>query len=381
MKRILACMATDNLSGPARQLLQLVEYVPLRGNYEYYLCFTWRPSLPEPKFFDDVRSQGKDVQLLRQNRIFDLSLLPQIQKVITSTQTNILQTHGYKPTILGYFSKRKLGLPWVAFIHGDTSENLKVRCYFYLEKLLARRADAVVTVSEAMRQDLLNKKVQPQKVYTVRNAIDPKAFPRGSTDEDTADLRKQHNFEAGCQLVGVVGRLSPEKGHAWFLDAFRLVLKKISKVKAVFLGTGPEETRLHTLCKASGLEDKVLFAGFQPDISSWYPLLDVVVMPSLSEGLPNVAMEVMLFSKPVLATNVGGVPEVVEDSVNGRLVPAGDRAAMAEALVHLLSNHSLMADYGHNGRKKILQEFSPDVRAEQMTQVYEDILKKHNTGC
>jgi glycosyltransferase involved in cell wall biosynthesis len=117
--------------------------------------------------------------------------------------------------------------------------------------------------------------------------------------------------------------------------------------------------------------------GFQEDVAAWYPALDLVVLPSLSEGLPNVAMEAMLFGKPVVATNVGGVPEVVEDGVTGIVVPPRDAKALADAVIEMLSSPGLMAEYGVRGRNKVLEEFSPQVRAQSMIVLYDAILSKN----
>lgn len=367
-------MSTDHLSGPLRQLLQLVEHVQPNGRYDFLLCFTWLVGLTHPKLFAQIRAKSRDVKVVLQHKRFDRSLVQSVRELVVENGINLLQTHGYKPSILGFFLKRSLGIPWVAFLHGNTSEDFKVRCYFFLEKMAVRKADAVVTVSEAMRHALLKQGFPPNKIHVLRNAIDPgflQAVAPGLASEELSRLLGQNCVGP---LIGIIGRMSPEKGHAIFLEAFPLVLAQMPNAKTVFLGTGQEEARLRKICAEKGLENHVHFMGFQEDVAAWYPALDLVVLPSLSEGLPNVAMEAMLFGKPVVATNVGGVPEVVVDGVTGKVVPPRDLSALADAVVEMLSSPEIMAEYGTRGRKKVLEEFSPQVRANRMMEIYDEVL-------
>lgn len=374
MKKILVWISTNHISGPFRQLLQLIENVQRISNYKYHICFDHMKNAPEPVFIQHIQKMGIEYSLLNQRSRFDFSLICEAIKLANLNKISILQTHGYKPSIVGFFLKYYLGLPWVPFLHGDTAEDLKVRCYFQLEKLFVRRADAIVTVSEDMRQKMLQRGFSSYKVQAVRNAIDPSLFDVVLPEHASRDFLRLHELKGDGPLIGIIGRMSPEKGHTFFLEAFPQVLAKIPTARVVFLGTGQEESMLRKICAEKGLQNRVHFMGFQEDIASWYPVLDLVVLPSLSEGLPNVAMEAMLFSKPIVATAVGGVPEVVEDGVTGKLVPARKATDLADAIVDLMSSPRLMAEYGVMGRKKVLEEFSPQVRANSMIAVYDTIL-------
>ena len=378
MRRILTLMSTDHLSGPLRQLVQLVDHMQPADRYGFRLCFTWLAWLTQPELFARIRAQGRDVSVVLQHRRFDPALFRSIRELVGDKGIDLLQTHGYKPSILGFFLQRSLDIPWVAFLHGNTSEDFKVRCYFFLEKMAVRKADAVVTVSEAMRRALLKQGFPPNKVHVLRNAIDPEFRQMVVPGSAPGELSRLREFTGNGPLIGIIGRLSPEKGHAWFLEAFQQVLARIPNAGTLFLGTGQEEPRLRKMCAAKGIQNHVHFMGFQEDVAAWYPGLDLVVLPSLSEGLPNVAMEAMLFSKPVVATNVGGVPEVVEDGVTGKVVPPKDVPALVHAIVEMLSNPRLMDEYGAKGQKKILDEFSPQVRAQRMTAIYDAMLSNNS---
>ncbi|GAB6059668.1 glycosyltransferase family 4 protein [Desulfonatronum parangueonense] len=374
MKRILSLMSTDHLSGPLRQLLQLVEHVQNRFPYQYNLGFTWPSTQPRQELFDTLRTRGFDPQIIEQDGCLDFSLLRKAKSLIAAQKIELLQSHGYKPSVLCFFLQRELGLPWIAFLHGNTAENFKVRFYFRLERMVVRKADAVVTVSEKMRQDMLSYGLRASQVSSLRNAIDPQSFQTNIQDFEVERLRKDLGCGNGNPLLGIVGRMSPEKGHAWFMEAFRQVLQTNPDAKLLIIGSGQEQDRLKQICAETGLNENVHFVGFQSDMSRWYPLLDLVVLPSLSEGLPNAAMEAMLFGRSVVATNVGGIPEVVEHGVTGSLVPPCDAHAMSRAILAYLADPPMMAAHGVHGRNRILKEFSPQVRAEQMTKIYENVL-------
>lgn len=377
MNKILVWISTNHMSGPFRQLLQLIKNVQRISDYHYHICFDHMENAPEPVFFQHIQKMGIEYSLLSQRSRFDFSLICEAVKLAKLNKITLLQTHGYKPSIVGFFLKHYLGLPWVPFLHGDTAEDLKVRCYFQLEKFFVRKADAIITVSDAMRQEMLGRGFSSYKVHAVRNAIDPSLFDSVSTECTSRDFLRLHGLNGFGPVIGIIGRMSPEKGHSVFLEAFPRVLAKVPNARAVFLGTGQEEARLRNICVEKGLQNHVHFIGFQEDIAAWYPILDLVVLPSLSEGLPNVAMEAMLFSKPIVATVVGGVPEVVEDGVTGKMVSAGNASDLADAIADVMTNPGLMAEYGTRGRKKVLEEFSPQVRAQKMIAVYDAILSKN----
>jgi glycosyltransferase involved in cell wall biosynthesis len=376
MPRILALMSTDHFSGPTRQLLQLVEHVQCVSRYQYHLGFICRIGKEKPKFFELLKAQRISFSILNERWAIDFSLLKQLKDLTTNKKIAIIQTHGYKPSVLGFFLKRRVTpLSWIAFLHGHTAENFKVKCYFALENLAVRKADAIVAVSETMRQKLLKQGFYDQKTHSILNAIDANKFHASTEIKMNKDLLQRIlNLKKCGPIIGVIGRMSPEKGHILFLRSFQQVLKEIPRANALLLGTGQLETKLRKICKELGLEKHVIFGGFQQNVNEWYPYLDIVVIPSLSEGLPNVALEAMLFEKPVVATKVGGVPEVVEDGLTGSLVPANDVGATTNAICALLKNPDLMMKYGKNGHGRVLTNFSPAFRAKKTIKLYNSIL-------
>ena len=181
---------------------------------------------------------------------------------------------------------------------------------------------------------------------------------------------------AKTPLLLVVGRLSPEKGHCVFLEAAARLRSRLDSFRAVFVGEGQERERLMKQRQRLGLDRHVIFAGYQSDVAPFYGAADLVVLPSLSENMPNVALEAMSFGKPVVATNVGGVPEVVVNEQTGYLVPSHNPSALAHAMCKVLSDPALGRQLGRAGLLRAKTEFCPDRRKHRFRALYHEVLQK-----
>lgn len=365
MRTVLAMIAADRATGPVNQLVQLAgQFRELEGRRIIFAC-TWPQGVEHPPLFDELRSKGHEVHVLPQRFAFDPMLVSQTARLLRKTGASVLQTHGYKPNVLGLFLSRLTGTPWVAFIHGDTNENAKVRFYFKMERFFARRADRIVAVCEAMKKRLVKGGFPEDRTVAVPNALEIRA------GEGVQRLsREDFGLGASDVVLGVVGRFSPEKGHAVFLEALRLARARHSGIKALLVGDGQEEPSLRAFCAANGLSDSVVFAGYQKDVAPFYRLMDVLVIPSFSEGMPNVALEGMAAGLPVVASAVGGVPETVSDGSTGRLVPAGDPQALADAVLELAESPDKARAWGDAGLERLRETFSPGVRARRVDAVH-----------
>ena len=373
--RVFISLATGHLGGPGKGLLQFLR----SGGFE--LCepvivdFV-TASGRESEFARLMRMSGANIFALRQDRKFDLGLVDQAERIVKKERCQILQSHGYKSHVLCALLHRRVRLPWVAFVHGWTSENMTMRCYKVVEMLLVTMATRVVAVSEALGRRLPGP--ARRKMTIVPNAVDPAELG----DCNGRDVRRELGIPARAPVVGVVGRLSPEKGQVFFLRALALARRSVPDAVGILLGDGQDRAMLEREAARLGLAHAVFFPGHVSGPGDYYRAMDIVAMPSLSEGLPNVALEAMLFGRPVVASRVGGVPEVVVEGRTGFMVRAGDAEALAVALVRLLTSPSLMQAMGGEGRRRVLDSFSPTVRVARMLSLYEQILEHEmSAGC
>lgn len=368
IKNILVLIDSSRLSGPGRQVIQIFHFIDHR-KYHHRLGYPVVGD-DETELLKEVRARSLPLSVLPQRCSFDPRPLWWLPKILRQHKIDVMQTHGYKPCFLGFWMKLWKRTSWIHFMHGHTNENWKVACYFWLEFQLARYADRIVTVSEEMERRLVKRGLPQQKTVTIQNALDPQVF-RAVTERVT---REQLGVSADDLLLGVIGRFSPEKGVDIFLDALRRVVERHPQVKAILIGEGPMEGNLRQQVESYGLQSQVLFAGYQPQISSFYPLLDLLVLPSRSEGLPNVALEALFFRVPVVATAVGGTPEVIVDDETGLLVPSEDPLAMAAAIEQILVDESLRQRLISGGEERIKNHFLPEARVQKIESLYMELL-------
>lgn len=367
--RVLIIIATDPIGGPGKGLLQFLKYAP-RDEFYYILCNFRFKKRPLGEFCQEAMRIGTNLKLLNQRAIIDPTLVFQVSKIIKENGINILQTHGYKGNIIGYLVSRLHPVPWVAFAHGYTSDNAKIRLYNRLDKMVLRKADRVVVVSNALKAFLENSRVPAEKISVIHNAIDENGFSPEATPDQ---IRERHNLKKDQKIIGVVGRLNPEKGQMIFLRGFQEVVRAFPDTRALIIGDGQDMDILKEYCKHHQLESNVIFTGYQPDIGGYYRVLDLLVLPSLSEGLPNAILEAMSFGIPVIGTSVGGVPEVI-DGKNGILVPANDHKALAEKMIELLAFEEKRKNLGIKGRESLFPAFAPSIRATRILGLYTELL-------
>lgn len=309
--------------------------------------------------------------LLQQKHFYDPALISQAKQLIREYGFNIIQTHGHKANFIARFVRRSIQIPWLCFVHGWTNEDLKICIYNMIDQWAIKGADRIVAVSEAMKAKLMKIGIPGSKISVIYNAIEDNGFYKEPPD---LDLRKKFTYDDDTLLVGVIGRLSKEKGQRIFLEAWEKVCKLIPKAKALLIGDGPDREILERICVQKGIEDKVLFVGHQINPHPFYRILDLVVTPSLSEGLPNVPLEALVHKKAIIATSVGGTPEIIEGGRNGILVKPGDVESLSAAIIEVLLNKERRDTLAAHGISTLYPKFSPENRAHKNLSLYQELL-------
>jgi glycosyltransferase involved in cell wall biosynthesis len=368
--KVLMIIATSIVGGPGKGLFQFLDFAT-KDHFDYLICNFSLKGREGGDFEREARKRNLKLYLLKQNHFYDPTLISQTRELIKRHNFNIIQTHGHKANFIARFVKRSIKIPWLCFVHGWTDEDLKIRIYNRIDRWAIKGAHRVVAVSEAMKVKLVKIGIPEQKITVIYNAIEDNGFYRDPPDPD---LKKQFVADSDTLLVGVIGRLSREKGQRVFLEAWERVCKQVTKAKAILIGDGPDKKILERICIQKGLQDKVVFGGHQLNPHPFYRILDLVVMPSLSEGLPNVPLEALAHKKPIVATSVGGTPEIIQDGKNGILVKPGDPNGLAEAIIALLGNSEERNLMAANGLSSFYQKFSPENRAQQILSLYQELL-------
>jgi glycosyltransferase involved in cell wall biosynthesis len=237
------------------------------------------------------------------------------------------------------------------------------------DNIALKSATRIVTVTKIVADDLvLHQGVNRSKIVTIYNGVDLERFSEISPQKKMG-IRSTLGIDSKKKVVGMVAQLTDWKGIPYFLKAIPLILKECRDVMFVIVGDGKERKNLETMAQALGISSYVVFTGFRRDIPEMMSVMDVLVLSSLREGLPNVLIEAMAMRKPVVATNVGGVPELVIDNETGFLIPPRNPDALAKAILNFLVSRAKARKFGEKGRIYAEQKFS----LTQMVKNYENL--------
>jgi glycosyltransferase involved in cell wall biosynthesis len=282
---------------------------------------------------------------------------------------NVLESHSFKAHVLASRLCGPLGLPWMAYAHGWTAETLRVRLYNALERRLLRAPDHVCVVAQPIAT-AIRAAGRAKPVSVVPNGLDP---TEPIAPVERAAARRRYGFPDDAVVALAIGRLSHEKGVDLLLDAFAQAVAQEPRLRLLVAGDGPERPRLEAAIARAQLVDRVVLPGQVREVRSAYAAADLLVVPSRTEGLPNVVLEALDAGLPILATQVGAIPELVHEGLTGWLVPPGDVPALALGLARAAAAPDL-AGMGLLGRERILPAFSAQARLQKLFQVYATLL-------
>ena len=331
----------------------------------------------ENDFVAEALAQGIEVDVISERFPFDPKIIGQLREIVTRRKPDVLQTHMVK----SHFLAKLLGLnrkyPWVAYHHGYTSTDLKMQAYNQLNRWSLPSASRVITVCEAFATNLSEAGVSRDRISVCHNSV---TEPKHETLEGRRALREQLGIPEGAQVVLAVGRLSQEKGHVDLRRALA-ALRQMSpslRPSLVIVGDGPERERIEAEARTSGLFEQVVFVGHAAEVFRYYAIADIVALPSHSEGSPNVLLEAMSAGLPVVATAVGGVPEIATSGETALLVKPGNPESFAEAMSLLLTNPNLAQKLGEAAAVYVKDRFSPEAQAQSLLQIYQQVLAEAN---
>ena len=293
-----------------------------------------------------------------------------VVRLLREHRIDVLQTHDAQTRRIGVIAAALTGVRHITSVHGWIFNDRKERAAKWLDARLIRQADAVIAVSDRLKQELEAAGVPPQRITVLRNAILLRDYAVAGTAES---VRREFGIRDDQPVISIVGRLSLEKGHETFLQAASSIAKSHPDLRCLIVGDGPLEHTLRQRVQALGLTTQVVFTGHRSQLADIYAATDVLVISSLTEGIPNVLLEAFAHGKPAVATSVGGVPEVLEEGRTGWLVDVGDHQAIARHVVRLLDAPELRAKMGATARATIEQQFSFESRTKALETLYDRI--------
>ncbi len=382
MIRVLSIIEAETITGPVKNLLEFCRQArePQPGVPHVEVAFaTYRRG--QVTAYDDFVAATRELHLqceiIPEGFRLDPRVIPWLRRIAAQYAPDIIQTHSVKSHFLLRMSNLWRRYPWIAFHHGYTRPNYRMELYNRLDRWSLRKAARVLTVTNAFERELHAAGVPKERITVLHNAI-PAAWSEGLPQEEVWQLRDSLAGEGAILLLSV-GRLSQEKAHIDLIAAIQELSQRNSKlrVRLVLVGEGPE--RHHLELTAKRLKVNVKFVGQVKDVRPYFAAADIFVLPSHSEGSPNVLLEAMAAGVPIIATNVGGVPEMVTAEKTALLTPARDPEALSKAIERMLKTEDLARKLSAAARERVQTHYSPQARTRQLARVYESVLVSCST--
>jgi L-malate glycosyltransferase len=316
----------------------------------------------------ELAQYGIDVVPLHRDPGFQFSLGPRIAKIAARFGASVVHCHQYSPFVYGRIAS--LFAPHLKLVftehgrHSDAPPSLKRRL---INPLLTRGCGRVYSVSAALRESMIGEGFHPLGIAVIHNGIDPGRPP---TQTDRRAARYHLGIWGDTVVVGTVARLDPVKNIAALIEAFAAMRTWVPRSVLVIVGDGPDRAMLETCAQQAGVADAVRFLGNRTDVRRLLPAFDVYANTSISEGVSLTILEAMATALPVIATRVGGTPEVVENGITGLLVPARDPKRLTASLIELACAPDLRRAIGAAARERIEERFTIERMVEQYAAVY-----------
>ncbi|MEP6714674.1 MAG: glycosyltransferase family 4 protein [Terriglobia bacterium] len=357
-KNLLVFIEAATVTGPAKNLLDFCRVPNLPLNIR---IATFSRNGGDNEFVRAFRNAGVDVTVIPEKGSFDPGITKAMAALIADFKPAIIQTHAVKSHFVLALSGLRKRAKWVAFHHGYTSPDLKMRVYNQLDRWSLRKPDRLVTVSEAFKRQLVAQGVDSSRISILQNSVSPD----WAESVRTARLRLT---PGNAKTILAIGRLSREKAHSDLIAAFHILRRDQPTARLIIVGDGPERANLERMAGQG-----ITFFGQTLDVASRFAEADVMVLPSITEGSPNVLLEAMACGVPSVATSVGGVPEIVTDGESALLVPARDPEQLAAAIARLLTDQTLSQKIVTKALDLIRLHHSVESRAQWLCGLYENL--------
>jgi len=364
---ILYVVTSLDVGGTQKMLYETIKNMD-RDKYQIVVC-----SLKKGGIYGKILSDLdiKIISLKMNNRsgllnifIFIPSVL-KLSKIIHKEKIDIVHSWLFQANIISRISARLAGVNRV--ISSVRVMEQEKKWQLSIERITSNLCKKIIVNSRALKNFLLERNVADgEKIEVIYNGIEV------SENTDKRKIFKELGLKENEKIIGTVGRLHKQKGIEYFLESAKIILPSVGfSLKFIIVGDGPERKKLESKARRLGIKNEVLFTGIREDAINLISIMDIFVLPSLWEGTPNVVLEAMLWGKPVISTEVGGVPELIENQVDGILVKPGNPVALADAVLQALKNERESIQMGIRAKEKVKKYFSIEKMVEQTEKLYQ----------
>ena len=369
MKRILHIQKVTGIAGSENHLLTLLPRLD-RHKFNVTFLILTEPDKPLKEYFVLLREKGIKTHQMLVRRDIDPFCLLTIYRFLKKESFDLVHTHLIHADLYGTLAAKLAGIPHIVSTkHNDNAfrTNMFMKA---LVRIANRRCKRVITISYHLADFAQRVEGVPaEHVVPIHYGL----FPYNDRPGDWRKIREEFAVPASATLVLSIGRLTEQKGHRYLLEAWRTIASVDPAVRLLLIGDGPLRNRLPAYARNIGLGDRAIFTGWRNDVPDLLDAADIYVHPSLWEGFGLVLLEAMATGKPVIASNVSAIPEVVINGETGILVPPRDSKALADAICRLLEDVEFRRKMGGAGRRRVEEVFSVERMVRETERVYEDV--------
>lgn len=360
--RILYIIGQLEPNGAEWQLVRLLDGLD-KASFRCYVCSLW----PVLDLAPEVERAGAIIVPIFKRWRLDVSVSFRLARFIRKEKIDIV--HCFLPTANAWGRVGGILAGVKVVVSERNVEDWKPWYWLWLDRLLARYTSMILTNAEAIKRFVVSStKIEPDRVRVIYNSVNPARF----SSVDPIALRSELGIMPEARVITSIGRLEEQKDFRTFLAACAMVRERTGSlpIKILIVGQGSLRKELERLAQALGIAGETVFLGWRKDIEIVLAITDIFVLTSIREGLPNVILEAMAAGKPVVASYVGGIPEVVTDGVTGFVVPARNASGFAEAIGRLLNDPDLAAAMGRRGQTRACEVFTEDRCLSETRQIY-----------
>lgn len=324
----------------------------------------------EGTFVDALKKRGIETYSITMGSLKDMNVIgffrsiEDLRKLMRDKRIDLIHANGSRACFYAGIAAREKQIPVIWHVRIADSDGL-------WDRVLANLSSRIIVISDAVSKRFDWMRDKERKVTTIYNGIDLEKFNPSLNGGYT---RKEFGLNAQVPLVGMVGRLDRYKGYPYLLKAARKVIDAIPECRFLIVGEGERRKELEDLTNKLSLNNNVIFTGYREDVPEVLASLDLFVLSSVSEGLGRSIIEAMAMRKAVVATDVGGIPEIVKDKETGLLVASKDSDALAKAITELLVDKNKVKLMGLAGRKRAEERFDLDTHLKMTQKLYMDLL-------
>jgi len=371
--RIAHIVGTPLFGGPDSLILSLFEQLD-RSRFELFLIFIQGKHTINQLLVEKVRALGMTASSIATRGKINPVALNKIISFKRKNRIDILHSHGYKADVLAFLASRISPAKLVSTLHGWTERSARLKYYKRIDLTVVKNFDHLIAVSRPILEELLAAGISSSLITLVPNSIDITRLTERQTD--VPSLKAGLGLNGSGPLIGMVGRLDKEKNPDLLLAALPRLAEEFPALRCLFLGEGALRGELEARAAELGVDSIAIFPGYREDVRDIIPLLEVVIFPSWREGIPIALLESMALKRSVIATRVGGMPDVLLDGENGYLINPGDTKELFRKVSHLLKDRNLRKFLGENAAALVRKDYSSRRMVNQIRGVYENLTQK-----